>query len=117
MHMATNTISAATLTALPDGRLQLGTEALSPGDSERLRAHLAYGDGTLPAHVGLRETPNGGREVWRIEDGAAAAIPVVPDPATPHASPKTRGGFGSARGYFITSPDFDDPLPDFAAYR
>jgi len=55
--------------------------------------------------------------VWRIEDGAAAAIPVVPDPATPHASPKTRGGFGSARGYFITSPDFDDPLPDFAAYR
>lgn len=31
--------------------------------------------------------------------------------------PRTRGGFGSARGYFITSPDFDDPLPDFAEYQ
>lgn len=114
--MAVSNIYAATLAVLPDGRLMLGAEELSPGESERLRTHLAYGDGSLPTHVGLRET-EGGREVWRIEDGAAAAIPVVPDPATPHASPKTRGGFGSARGYFITSPDFDDPLPDFAEYQ
>lgn len=115
--MAVSNIYAAALAVLPDGRLMLGREELSRGESERLRGYLAYGDGSLPAHVGLRETPGGGREVWRIEDGAAAAIPVVPDPATPHASPKTRGGFGSARGYFITSPDFDDPLPDFAEYQ
>lgn len=30
---------------------------------------------------------------------------------------RSRGGFGSARGYFITSHDFDDPLPEFAEYR
>ncbi len=61
--MAVGTIYAAKLDVLPDGRMRLGTEKLSPGESERLRAHLAYGDDTLPAHVGLREMPGGGREV------------------------------------------------------
>lgn len=28
-----------------------------------------------------------------------------------------KGGFGSARGRYITGPDFDDPLPEFAEYQ
>ncbi len=122
--MAVSTIYAATLTVLPDGRLMLGTVELSASESERLRAHLAYGDGSLPAHVGLRETPDGGRELWRIEDGAAAAIPWMPvpghppgDDATRHGRTGTRGGFGSARGRYIMTPDFDEPLPEFDEYR
>ncbi len=118
--MAVSTIYAATLTVLPDGRLMLGSEELSHSESERLRAHLAYGDGSLPAHVGLHETPDGGRELWRIEDGASAAIPWPPAPddtpgddAPRHGRTGTRGGFGSARGHYIMTPDFDDPLPEF----
>ncbi len=120
--MAANTIYAATLTGLPDGRLMLGAEELSRSESERLRGHLAYSDGSLPAHVGLRETPNGGRELWRIEDGASAAIPWTPAPD--HAAddvvrrehPPTRGGFGSARGRYHMTSDFEDPLPEFDEY-
>ena len=116
--MATNTITAVPLDVLPDGRLRLGDEALPVAESTRLRSHLAYGDGTLPAHVGLRETASGGREVWRIEDGAVAAIPLPP--ATEYAqgdeAPRSRGGFGIAKGRYIMTPDFDDPLPEFAEY-
>ncbi len=42
-----------------------------------------------------------------------AAIPVAPDTGTP---PKTRGGFGRAKVRYIMTPDFDDPLPEFAEY-
>jgi hypothetical protein len=122
--MAVSTIYAATLTVLPDGRLMLGAEELSHSESERLRTHLAYGDGSLPAHIGLRETPDGGRELWRIEDGAAAAIPWMPAPdhdsgddATRPGRTGTRGGFGSARGRYIMTPEFDEPLPEFDEYR
>ena len=123
--MAIDHIYAAPLTTLPDGRLMLGAETLSRSASERLRAHLAYSDGSLPTHIGLRETPSG-RELWRIEDGAAAAIPWSPAPAPVPADNATRrdDGQGQAsaervgvsRHRYIMAPDFDDPLPEFDEY-
>lgn len=123
--MAVSNIYAATLAVLPDGRLMLGSEELSPGESERLRTHLAYGDGSLPSHVGLRET-EGGRELWRIEDGASAAIPWRPVPDHASGDEVTRhddgqehasaGRVGVARHRYIMTPDFDDPLPEFDEY-
>lgn len=63
-----------------------------------LRAALLY-------HLRHRPEP-GVRDVVRAEREAERPAPT-----------RSRGGFGSARGYFITSPDFDDPLPEFAEYQ
>ncbi len=124
--MVVGNVYAETLTILSDGRLMLGAEELSHSESERLRTHLAYGDGSLPAHVGLREIPDGGRELWRIEDGASAAIPWKPAPAHAPDFDATRHDMGRgqapaervgvARHRYIMTPDFDDPLPEFDEY-
>lgn len=71
--MITQRVQVAQLTILPDGRLMLGQDELSRYDSDRLRGHLAYPDGSLPALVALRGSSEGGTELWRIEDGAVAA--------------------------------------------
>jgi uncharacterized protein (DUF433 family) len=78
--MTVTDIYAAQLTVLPDGRLMLGTEELPRNVSEAIRAHIHYGDGSLPPHVGVRDLPGGGKQIWRIEDGAQAAMTWEPTP-------------------------------------
>lgn len=113
--MVVSNISAATLTVLPDGRLMLGAEELSRSESDRLRAHLAYGDGSLPAHIGLRELPDGGRELWRIEDGDAAAMTWMPAPDDALSDAERRRVDQLIEREIV--PDPDDPRPEQARLR
>jgi antitoxin (DNA-binding transcriptional repressor) of toxin-antitoxin stability system len=52
-----------------------------------------------------------GEDVFITTDGEQVVqlVPVM--------RPKRRRQFGSARGLFVMSEDFDDPLPDFDDYR
>lgn len=52
-----------------------------------------------------------GEEVYITGEGAVRVRLVPVD-----AAPKRRQ-FGSARGMFTMSDDFDDPLPEFEEYR
>lgn len=47
-----------------------------------------------------------------ITKGGEPAVRLVPV-----ARPAGRRQFGSARGSFVMTEDFDDPLPDFDEYR
>lgn len=80
-----------------------------------LRVHLAYDDGSLPAHVGLRELPDGDREMWRIEDGAAAAMVWTPTLAHNPADDEMRRVDRLIEREI--APDPDDPRPEQARLR
>src|SRR3954451_4113305 len=110
--MTVTDIYAAQLTILPDDRLMLGTEELPRAASEAVRAHIAYPDGSLPAHVGVRDLPGGGKQIWRIEDGAKAAMTWIPAPEhDPSDEEMRRVDMLIAREI---EPDPDDPRPEAA---
>jgi hypothetical protein len=48
----------------------------------------------------------------RLDDGSVWRLEVKPLAGTSGR----RGGFGSARGWFTMSEDFDEPLEDFQEY-
>ena len=48
----------------------------------------------------------------RLEDGRTLRVEVEPLRETP----LKRGGFGSGKGWFTLSDDFDEPLEDFKEY-
>jgi antitoxin (DNA-binding transcriptional repressor) of toxin-antitoxin stability system len=57
----------------------------------------------------IREASHGGEVVIQDEDGMAVRLVPVERQGVPR--------FGSARGLFTMSDDFDAPLDDFAPYE
>lgn len=55
-----------------------------------------------------------GQIVAILRRTVAAPAPEIED--APNAG-GVEGGFGSARGRYVTAPDFDEPLPEFADYH
>jgi uncharacterized protein (DUF433 family) len=113
--MTVTDIYAAQLTILPDGRLMLGPQELSRRDSDTLRLYLQYEDGSLPAHVGVRDLPDGRKHIWRIEDGEKAAHTWIPGPEhDPTDKEMRRVDMLIAREI---EPDQDDPRPEEARLK
>ena len=48
----------------------------------------------------------------RLDDGRTLRVEAEPL----REVPAKRGGFGSAKGWFMLSEDFDEPLGDFREY-
>ncbi|MHB8644588.1 MAG: hypothetical protein ACYDAR_02225 [Thermomicrobiales bacterium] len=106
---------AAQLTILPDGRLMLGTQELSRRESDAIRSNLQYADGSLPAHVGVQDLPNGQKQIWRIEDGVTAATTWIPEQEQAMTdAEKHRVDLLIEREI---EPDPDDPRPEQARLK
>ncbi len=60
----------------------------------------------------LEELLAEGEFMVRLDDGTTLRLEVRPL----KDAPTQRGGFGSAKGWFTMSEDFDEPLEDFREY-
>lgn len=60
----------------------------------------------------LEELLAEGEFIVRLDDGRTLRVEAEPLQETP----AKRGGFGSAKGWFTLSEDFDEPLEDFRDY-
>lgn len=53
---------------------------------------------------------------FELAEGTEAHPTDIATPSTPEGVTKRPPMFGSAKGVYILSPDFDEPLPDFEEY-
>lgn len=61
----------------------------------------------------LQEMKEGERVVITMDEKPVAELAAI---SKEHPEWDKRGGFGSAKGLFKMSDDFDEPLEDFAEY-
>ena len=61
----------------------------------------------------LLEMKEGEKIVITMDEKPVAELAALPQE---HPAWDKRGGFGSAKGLFTMSDDFDEPLEDFAEY-
>lgn len=103
-----------TLSVLPDGRIMLGTRELTRRESDDIRPLITDADGALPQHIGALDLPNGGKRIWRIEDGEKAGATWMPLPGQAFDAEMSRVQL-LLDTEIETAPD--DPRPEEARLR